>query len=271
MYEFLVEDMKAYLRNMQVLSSRLFPKTQWLFAVGLATMISMSDQAAKAWIINTIKASGGRKTQKGLGAALGLSEPSVSRLLKGNGALGREQWRKSIAYLETSPPAELDLAPNKKEIKYVPVIGQLRAGSWRESLTMYLDFSQEIQSVDDDSYQSLEQYAYEVLDESASKINAGIGSFLICVNFEQASPKGPFNTAWVMVRHSLKSHGSKKARVLYRESPYIVEMLGKTITLKSAAKDATDRDDIHYRNADENIEIVSLIISVLTRAPRPSH
>lgn len=231
----------------------------------------MSDQAAKAWIIKTIKASGGRKSQKGLGAVLGLSESSVSRLLKRGGALKREQWRKSIAYLETTPPAELDLAPNKKEIKYVPVIGQLKAGSWRESLDMYLDVSQEIQSIDDDEYKNLEQCAYEVMDDSASKMNAGIGSFLICVDFKEASPKGPYDKAWILVRHRMESHGGKKAKVFYRESPYIVETVGKTTVLRSAAKDAAGRDDIPYKNADEDIEIVYLVIGVLTRAPRPSH
>jgi hypothetical protein len=227
-------------------------------------MLLMSDDAAKKWIKETLRASGGKKTQAGLARELGVHPSQITQLLAGTRRLQFAEWQKIITFLEKMPPSHIHIAQPMEENSLVPLLGQIQAGVWRERRVMQANILKEIPKIPGSRYSHLQQYAYEMGDDSGDKIMACTGSFLICVNFIEACPSGPSDGDWVLVRHFLKSHGRKQEKILFREAPYIVRLKGGRTVLESAAKACDDREDITYTQPTDTLQIVSLIIGIFT-------
>lgn len=77
----------------------------------------MADQRYLDWIKSGLGRGTGR-TQQGLGDALGITQPNVSKLLKGERGLDVSEVAKVARYIGKPPPAEI----------VVPIVGYVQAG-----------------------------------------------------------------------------------------------------------------------------------------------
>lgn len=136
-----------------------------------------------------------KKTQTGLGKALGIGQAQISRLLQGKRRLKHWEIIKVADYLQEPPPdiyRSVDanqsqpnlLAREPLTVNYAAVRGECAGGRWLEY------------EVGDDTYETvplvptkfvrLEQFAYRIRGNSMDKAKILDGDYVICVPYFDA-------------------------------------------------------------------------------------
>jgi SOS-response transcriptional repressor LexA len=135
----------------------------------------MSLDRYQRWIAEGLKRP--NKSQMGLAAALGITQPRVSEIIRGKRKVKSTEIPQAASYLGMPPPDQL--APELFEVGEIPVIGEVAAGLWMEVADTSEEPLEMLPFVP--ALSTKASYALRVRGDSVDKI-APDGSYVICAD-----------------------------------------------------------------------------------------
>ena len=196
------------------------------------------------------------KTQKGLGAAIGVSESVVSRLLAGKRRIQTAELSIISGYIDEPIPAEGRVnTPNEKHshgslgsaqaVPLARVTAIIAPAVWRE-VGVPLAIAERIPASPDIRIAGMKQYA--------CKIEADGNRYAICVPYSDIRAK-PMPNDVVHVRRTVRGQ--------YEDTLRVVRIANGTVRLQlegAAAKDRSAALDFVAGKSGEDIEIKGLVV-----------
>ena len=197
------------------------------------------------------------KTQKGLGAAMGLSESVVSRLLAGKRRIQTAELHTISEYIDEPIPVEgrvntlNDKSPHNnalgsaQAVPLVRVTAVIAPSVWREAGVL-VALTERIPASPDPRIAGMKQYA--------CKIEAEPNRFAICVPYEDIRPR-PMANDVVHVRRTVRGQ--------YEDTLRVVRISNGSVRLQldgASPKDRTSLIDFPTSKAGETIDIKGLVV-----------
>jgi len=168
----------------------------------------MQKEEVAEWVTKTLKEAGISFAKAS--RALGLPPDAISKVARGARDLSATEMAQ-IADLAGGelPAIALESGPRPR---YVPVVGEVAAGLWRD-VNDFVDISHSILSAVDARWPAHSVCAYKVVGESIN-LKAGDGDHVIVLSHDQA-PRCLRSGDWVVVertRHDLRERTVKLAK-----------------------------------------------------------
>lgn len=222
----------------------------------------------RKWLADELKRT--RKRQGALARHLGISDSDISRFLRG----GRKQLTPDQAFQAAEflgAPLPQDLFANKRlYVRKAPLRGVIVAGILRAKDMEPPDIISNIPYLPTTAYSELEQYAYQLTDDSAQDY-APANAFVIFVDFMLARGK-PQHGDIVRIEQTVITSGRLKTQEFIEASLRRVDTTRGNVVLRKLSSSNPHIHDVSYDPDDKSLAIRDLAIGyyVMTAEVTPA-